>query len=206
MTVHRSCLLVALFATLLLVGPPSARAAGGRYTVEGGTAAERAQIGDALRASSFDWSLVPAQIEIHVARGVDSRATPGQIWLDADLLDSGRFAWGVVQHEYAHEVDFFLLTDAVRAELLPRLGGEAWSNLSGTDSPHRQLAAERFASTLAWSYWPSPDNVMRPDGQSDESAAMAPAPFRALLERILPRDRSLASVRRLRMRGSTTTL
>ena len=31
---------------------------------------------------------------------------PGQIWLDASLLDSGRFSWGVVQHEYAHQVDF----------------------------------------------------------------------------------------------------
>ena len=31
--------------------------------------------------------------------------------IDADSLDAGRFAWGEVQHEYAHVVDFALLDD-----------------------------------------------------------------------------------------------
>ena len=67
----------------------------------------------ALTASSFNWSLVRVQITIHIARDIpSSQATPGQIWLDAGLLDSGEFAWAFVQHEYAHQLDFFLLDDA----------------------------------------------------------------------------------------------
>jgi len=182
--VHRGSLLGALIA-LLLISPTAAAAAGGHYSVEGGTVAERAQVTDALRASSFDWSIVPEQIEIHVARDIDSDAAPGQIWLDSDLLDSGRFAWGVVQHEYAHQVDFFLLTDTDRTDLLQQLGGQAWWSPPGSALPHGQLAAERFASMLAWSYWPSPDNVMRPQGPMAESAAMAPPAFRASLQRLL---------------------
>jgi hypothetical protein len=184
MTAHRGWLLGAVVASLLLV-PASARAAGGHYSIEGGTSAERTQITAALHASDFDWSSVPAQIQIYVKHGIASYAVPGQIWLDADLLDSGRFSWGVVQHEYAHQVDFFLLTDADRTELLQQLGGQDWWSPPPCGLPHAQLAAERFASTLAWSYWPSPDNVMRPQAPSDESAAMAPAAFRALLQRIL---------------------
>jgi hypothetical protein len=41
---------------------------------------------------------VPATIVIHIVRGVESRATAGEIWLDADLLDAGTFSWGVIQH------------------------------------------------------------------------------------------------------------
>ena len=51
--------------------------------------------------------------------------------------------------------------------------------------PHDQLTSERFASTLAWSYWPSQDNVMRPTSPADEAAALPPADFRVLLERVL---------------------
>jgi hypothetical protein len=184
MTARHGCLLATVVA-LLLLAPSAADAAGGRYRIDGGTAAERAQIAAALDASSFDWSLVPVEIEIHVARGSGSYATPGQIWLDPDLLDAGRFAWGVVQHEYAHQVDFFCLTDTTRAELQPLLGGQAWWSSPTNVLPHAQLTAERFASTLAWSYWASPDNVMRPQRATDESAAMPPAAFRALIQRDL---------------------
>lgn len=184
MTVRRGCLLGAMVA-LLLLSPSAANAAGGHYHVDGGTRAERAQIAAALNASSFDWSIVSGEIDIHVARGTGSYATPGQIWLDADLLDADRFSWGVVQHEYAHQVDFFCLTDADRAELQTLLGGQAWWSSPTDGLLHSQLTAERFASTLAWSYWPSPDNVMRPLKPTDESAAMPSAPFRALLRRVL---------------------
>ena len=49
---------------------------------------------------------------------------------------------------------------------------------------HAQLASERFASTLAWAYWPSPYNSLRPQSQTDEAAAMKPAAFRSLLARL----------------------
>ncbi len=114
-----------------------------------------------------------------------SDATPGELWLDSALLDSGVFSWGVVQHEYAHEVDFFLLDDARRAALAPELGGQSWWQGAGAPLAHGQLSCERFASTLAWAYWPSARNSMKPQSKNDESSAMAPAAFRALLAQVL---------------------
>jgi len=148
-----------------------------------GTPQEQAQVRAALDASSFDWSLVPQTITIHIDRGHDSDATPGNIWLDADLVDSGQFAWGVVQHEYAHQVDFFLLDDAKRAQLQAALGGSSWWSQPGEQ--HAQLTSERFASTLAWSFWQSKANSMRPTSAGDESAALPPVQFKALLARVL---------------------
>jgi hypothetical protein len=65
------------------------------------------------------------------------------------------------------------------------LGAQAWSSSPTRELPHAQLTAESFASTLAWSYWPSPDNVMQPERAKDESAAMPPAAFRTLIQRVL---------------------
>src|SRR4051812_261849 len=144
----------------VLLAPGLAHAAGGSYAFDGGTAKQRAEVRAALDASAFDWSLVPATVTIHLAPGHDSEATRGNIWLDADLLNSGRFAWGVVQHEYAHKVDFFLLDEAKRAQLLAALGGDDWC-FEKTELEHTNHACERFASTLAWAYWPSADNAMR---------------------------------------------
>ena len=84
---------------------------------------------------------MPATITIHIKQGIPSEATRGNIWIDSDLLASGRFAWGVVQHEYAHQVDFALLTDATRAQLHALLGGSAWCGAEG----HATLDCERFA-------------------------------------------------------------
>jgi hypothetical protein len=145
-------------AALLL--PSVGGAVGGRYAFAGGTPRERIEVVRALDASSFDWQLVAARITIHIERGTPSRATPGEIWLDANLLEAGSFAWGVIQHEYAHQVDFFLLTAATRALLLAELGGSTWCKQGAGPSP--DLGCERFASTLAWAYWPSADNCMRP--------------------------------------------
>ena len=122
MALRLHLLLVTLLGAATLMLAPAAAARGGSYVVDGGTAAERSQVADALSASTFDWSLVPVQVKIHVARGINSHAQAGEIWLDANLLDSGRFAWGVVQHEYAHQVDFFLLDDQMRAQLSAALG------------------------------------------------------------------------------------
>jgi hypothetical protein len=161
-----------------------ARASGGSYVFDGGTVAEQAQVREALDASAFDWSVVTRTITIHIVRGGESEATPGQIWLDADLLDAGRFAWGVVQHEYAHEVDFLVLSDAQRAAVFARVGGADWCDMR-LGLAHGEYGCERFASTLAWAYWPHADNCMKPDSRDDESAAMPPAAFRALLADIL---------------------
>jgi hypothetical protein len=179
---HRVRLLVAAVAAALVLSG-GAHAAGGNYVFAGGTAAQRAEVTAALNASSFNWSIVPQQITIHVARGTDSEATRGEIWIDADLVDSGRFAWGTIQHEYAHQVDFFLLTDEQRASASSLLGGTSWLPAPGV--AHGKLTAERFASTLAWSYWQSNDNTMRPESKTDEAGALPPAQFRALLTSLL---------------------
>ena len=158
------------------VAAPPAAARGGNYVFDGGTRYERTQVRAALDASLFDWDLVPQQITIRIAPGLAPAAEAGTIDLDADLLDAGRFAWGVVQHEYAHQVDFFLLDDGMRAQLAAELGGRSWWP-TPNELPHQALTCERFASTLAWAFWPSPDNVMRPDAP--------PAVFRALLDGLL---------------------
>ncbi len=164
--------------------PGQALAGGGNYVFDGGSAKERATVRGALDASSFDWSVVPGPVTIHIAPIGTSYATPGNIWLDAQLLASGRFSWGIVQHEYAHQVDFLLLGTDARRQLQSRLGGRAYcGEIPGT--AHADNTCERFASVLAWAYWPSKDNALRPVSASDESAAMAPAAFRALLATLI---------------------
>ena len=179
---RRLLLLAASFAALAL--PGTALAGGGDYVFDGGTAAQRAQVRAALQASAFDWSLVPARITIHVRPGAVTHATPGHIWLDANLVDSGRFAWAAIQDEYAHQVDFFRFDAATRSDLTVRLGARDWCyGVRGL--PHRAYGCERFASTLVWAYWPSRHNAYRPKSLGDESAAMAPARFRELLSGLL---------------------
>ena len=179
-------LVLAAFAAALLAlgfGAVNARAAGGNYVCDGGTVAQHAQVRKALNASAFPWGVVAEQVTIHISSGHASEATPGEIWLDASLLDSGKFAWGVVQHEYAHQVDFSLFNDGIRSQLLAKVGGSSWWSLP--ELGHAKLGAERFASTLAWAYWPSPANSMKPQSKRDESAAMAPAAFRQLVAQVV---------------------
>jgi hypothetical protein len=176
-----SLLLSAGIAALALVG--NAAASGGSYTFTGGTAKEQATVRKALDASAFPWSVVPQTIQIQIGKNAPSQAWPGHITLDANLLDAGQFAWGLVQHEYGHQVDYFLLDDAKRNFLFPLLGGTCWFRTC--DASHSQLTSERFASTLAWSYWPSSANILKPEGPGDESAALKPAAFRALLTQVL---------------------
>jgi hypothetical protein len=181
---HR--IVVSLLAALAIgVFAGEAHAAGGSYIFDGGTMKHQAAVRAALEASSFDWNVVPATVKITIARGHNSEAVRGQIWLDADLLDGGRLSWGVVQHEYAHQVDFFLVDGARRELLSPRLGGVSWWAQQGIRLAHAQLTSERFASTLTWSYWPVADNIMRPTAPSDESAALPPAEFRSLVSEVL---------------------
>jgi hypothetical protein len=179
---HLYGLCAAIVLALALVH--GAHAAGGNYVFDGGSRSEQDQVRHALDASSFDWSLVPVQVVVHIAADVETEASPGQIWLASSLLDSGEFSWGVVQHEYAHQVDFFLLDAAARQELLQQLGGSDWC-YEVPNLPHGAHGCERFASTLAWAYWQSPENCMRPQSPTDESAAMAPSAFRALLKSLI---------------------
>jgi hypothetical protein len=179
--VKRLLLQISLVAAALAIAP-AALASGGNYVFDGGSKAQQGQVVAALDASSFPWGIVPGPVVVHIQRGVASSAAPNQIWLDSNLLNAGRFSWGVVQHEYAHQVDFALLTDSTRAQLHALLGGSAWCGAEG----HAALDCERFADLVAWSYWSLPDNVMKPLSVNDEGGQVAPAVFRAALAAILP--------------------
>ncbi len=163
----------------------TAFAAGGNYVFDGGTAYQQQQVRQALSASSFNWSLVTQQITISIDPSVTrDEAIPGEIFLDPALLDSGEFSWGVVQNEYAHEVDFFLLTDVQHAIFNTALGGTAWCYEDQAGLKLAQYGCERFASTLAWAYWQSPENCIQPSYVGDV-IGMAPAAFRALMATLL---------------------
>jgi hypothetical protein len=184
----RRRLCIVLLLASAAISPGAAAAA---YSIDGGTPAEHATVQMGLAASSFPWQVVPARVRIHIQAGVISHAVPGEIWLDSHLLDAGRFSWAIVQHEFAHQVDFFLLNDSERVDLTARLGGISWwSTTRYALAPdgsiaHGALTAERFASTLTWAYWPCGANVLRPESPGDESAALPPAQFRALLASLL---------------------
>src|SRR5437899_4467955 len=180
----RRALLILLSATCFFAFAQSALAGGGSYAFRGGTSQEQATVHSALEASSFSWGLIPRTITIHIGMYGDSYSTYGQVYLDATLLDSGRFAWGVVQHEMAHQVDFFLFDDAKRAQLLQLLGGKDWC-YSVPGLKHSDYGCERFASTLAWAYWQSPDNSMKPTGPKDEASFIPASQFRAVLTQLI---------------------
>ena len=180
----RRALLTLLVTACLGAFPPSALAAGGSFDLTGGTPSQQATVRAAINASSFDWSVLPRAITIHIAPVGDSYSTYGDVYLDASLLNSGRWAWGVVQHELGHQVDFFLFDDTKRATMLKLLGGRDWCySIQGLK--HSEYGCERFASELAWAYWPSPDNSMRPNAAGDEAGFMPVAQFRATLASLL---------------------
>jgi hypothetical protein len=179
---RRRFVLLALLTSLVL--PGTALAGGGNYVFDGGTPAQKRQVRAALNASSFDWNVVPAQVTIHVRPRHATQAARGHIWLDADLIDAGRFAWAAIQDEYAHQVDFFRFDEATRASLTGQLGARDWCyGVRGLS--HSEYGCERFASTLVWAFWPSKDNAYRPTSANDESAAMAPTRFRSLISGLL---------------------
>jgi hypothetical protein len=174
--------LVSVLAALAFAG--NAHAAGGDYAFDGGTPKQQATVRAALNASAFDWDLIPARITVHVGGFAGSHALPGHVYLEGDILDAGRFSWAVVQDEFAHQVDFFLFDAETRARLTGELGARDWCYGIG-GLAHAEYGCERFASTLVWAYWPSKDNAYRPTSKRDESAAMEPKRFRALLAELL---------------------
>lgn len=183
--------IVVLAAALAVAGP--AHAVGGNYVVNGGTAKQQAQVRAALDASAFDWGVVRNRVSIHISSKAKTFATRGHIVLDAKLVDSGRYGWGFIQHEYAHQVDFFLFGPRTRTRLNGLLGAREWSyDERGPQHEHHDYGCERLASTLAWAYWPSTDNALRPRSRNDESAAMAPAEFKALIASLLGTPRLAA--------------
>ena len=183
---------LAVVGTLAFSAP--AVAGGAKVAFSGGSSADRLQVTRALAASSFDWRLLPRRVAVHIGPGFASEAAPGEIWLDSRLLRSGRFAWGVVQHEFAHQIDFQLLTPASRARFASRLGAPAWC-WSSPGFGHGDYGCERFASTVAWAYWPNAGNCMKPASWSDEAGRMTPAAFRAALAAEL-RVPTLRNIRR----------
>jgi hypothetical protein len=171
---------LSLLATALLFSG-AALASGGNYVFQGGTPAQQQTVKDALNASTFNWSLVTQQITINIAPVAVDDSTPGTINLDPSLLNSGEFAWGVVQNEYANQVDFYLLPQSADATFNSALGGTVWCRDDQAGLQTQQYGCERFASTLAWAYWQNPENCINPQATGGISGSMAPAAFRALL-------------------------
>jgi len=180
-------------AGALLFGVSEARAAGGNYVFEGGSEAARQQVRAALHASEFDWSRVPGTITISISRCGCAGATPGSILLDEDTLVSSpfgaRYAWGIVQHEYAHQVAYLALDESDVQDARAALGGADWC-YETPGVAHDDHACERFAATFAWTYWPSADNNQRSE------AVMSAKSFRTLMSRLLPAPRSSPGLRR----------
>jgi hypothetical protein len=195
-------LIVALAAAAVLGFSSNALASGGNYSIVGGTPFERLQVESALGASGFDWDMVAGPVTIHIDGGIVSHSLPGQIWLDSGLLDTGEFAWGVVQMEYAQQVQLSLVTAPMRVPLTALLGAQQWC-YDDLSLPRSASACERFAAMLAWAYWPSSKNCMKPAGKEDWSSSMDPAAFRALLRillgapNVVPAEQSAAPERNL---------
>lgn len=177
---------------LALLVVPAASARGGHYTFDGGTEYERQQVVSALNVSAFNWSVVPWTVTIRIRRANfwdgssggpnGGYASPKLIVLDSALLERGDVSWGYVQHEYAHEVDESRFNDAIRRRLTYLLVGRTWWMKPGL--PHAMAGAERFASTLAWTYWPSPQNALG-TWAGNESHAMLPGPFKKLMRSLV---------------------
>jgi hypothetical protein len=104
--------------------------------------------------------------------------------LDEDALVRSpfgpRYAWGIVQHEYAHQVDWLVLRPRERRALARRLGTRAWC-YETPGMAHDDYGCERFATLLAWTYWRWLDNVQRPTWERRPRARS----FRPLLARFV---------------------
>jgi hypothetical protein len=149
-----------LMAALTLATPALAR--GGQVAFVGGTSDEQQTVLKALAASTFDFNQIP-QVTVKIVPDLPANeqgeAIPGEVTLPASGLESGQFFWGTVQHEFFHELDYLLLTDAQRAQAMQVLGATAWYD--GTLS-HADQGRERFASTLAFQFWQAVVNNQSP--------------------------------------------
>jgi len=192
---------VALLTAMALAG--GAGAAGGHYVFAGGSDAAQAEVRSALDASRFDWDLVDEEITIRIIDCGCAGASPGEILLDEQVLTDPRFgpkyAWGIVQHEYAHQVAFFLLDAPARRRVQAWLGGSDWCSEDETVA-HDDQACERFASSLAWAYWARPRNIM-----SAHTVVSKPE-FRHTFRELLGLDQESVERQGLPSRRSSPTL
>ena len=72
----------------------------------------------------------------------------------------------------------------MQAQLTAQLGATQWCYENRLLPPGAN-ACERFAATLAWAYWPTPENSLKPVGPRDWSASMNARTFRILLARLI---------------------
>jgi hypothetical protein len=184
--------LILVAAAVALLVPPNADARGGSYTFSGGSEAARAEVRSALEASAFDWGLVPETVTIQISDCGCAGARPGVVVLDETLLEAtpyGRaYTWGIVQHEYAHQAWWLALDDGQRSVLQGTLGG-ADLCYERPGLSHDDHTCERFASTLAWAYWPQRDNP------AASEIAMGGRRFRSLVASLLGTQARVASAR-----------
>jgi hypothetical protein len=159
--------LVALLASLALAG--TAQAAGGDYVIELRSPEAQATVRAALDASRFNFDRIPAQITIRISHCGCAGAREGIIVLDESVvLDTSlgaRYSWGLIQHEYAHQIDYFLFQDDDRAAVRRTLGGKDWCYEVG-GLAHDEHGCERFADVFSWAFWPTQDNVLRADAKA----------------------------------------
>jgi hypothetical protein len=180
------CLLAACTAFLAAAG--DAFPAGGHYVFAGGSPEARLQVRAALDRSAFDWDVVPGPITIRITDCGCAGSRPGEVVLDERLLTASplgpRYAWGIVQHEYAHQLDFLVLDQADRYRLSRRFGARAWcTDVAGFR--HDDYGCERFATLVAWAYWRSAANVQRPDWRPAAAPTLRRAAVRAFVARLL---------------------
>jgi hypothetical protein len=177
--------LLALLASLALAG--TAQAAGGNYVIEGGSPEAQETVRAALSASTFDFGRVPAQIKIKISRCGCAGARPGVIVLDEAVITEKslgpRYSWGIIQHEYAHQIDYFLFQERDRAAVRRTLGGKDWCYETAGLS-HDEHGCERFADVFSWAFWPSKRNVLRADAKAI-APRMSPKQLRAFVNRLL---------------------
>jgi hypothetical protein len=177
---RRHLLLLAALVALAL--PGTAGATDLALELSGGSEAARAEVIAALDASAFDWSLIgqPVTVQILDCGCAGSRA--GVVVLDETLLASSpygdAYTWGIVQHEFAHQVWWYALDDERRSELQALLGG-ADLCYEEPGLAHDDHACELFASTLGWAYWRVAGNPMQAE------KVMGARRFRRLLSRML---------------------
>ena len=98
-----------------------------------------------------------------------------------------------------------MLDQSLRAQLTTELGARQWCYESPS-LPRGANGCERFSAMLAWAYWPSAQNSMRPTGPGDWSASMSAADFRALLAQLIgaPDPIGQLSLRNVASRGALT--
>jgi hypothetical protein len=184
--------LVLLAALVVLALPGKAGAADVALEFSGGSNAARGEVIAALEASAFDWSLIARPVTVQIFDCGCAGSRPGVVVLDETMLASspyGRaYTWGIVQHEFAHQVWWYALDDGRRSELQALLGGAdlCYEQLG---LPHDAHACELFASTLSWAYWRVAGNPMQAE------KAMGAWQFRRLLARMLGPSPRLSATR-----------